>query len=109
MGLPAVFVALMRLLMPGWSKMAGRAHTLPYDLSVLAGTPAGRPLPARRWDSAVAPTLVMVGGKSEAFFARRCGIEGCRHLTLFLKEQVMKYICLGYMEEKKWDTMTQSE
>jgi len=68
MGIPAFAVTLMRLLMPGWSKMAGVAHTLPYDLAVLAGTQTGKPLPAKRWASTTAPTLVMVGGKSEAFF-----------------------------------------
>jgi hypothetical protein len=25
------------------------------------------------------------------------------------EEEVMKYICLGYMEEKKWDAMSESE
>ena len=68
MGIPVVFVILMRLFMPGWSKMAGIAHTLPYDLTILAGTQSGKPLPAERWASTQAPTLVMVGGKSEAFF-----------------------------------------
>ncbi|HEY6410925.1 MAG TPA: alpha/beta hydrolase, partial [Ktedonobacteraceae bacterium] len=65
---PAMFVTMMRILMPGWSKMADIAHTIPYDLAVLAGTQLGKPLPTRRWASARAPTLVMVGGKSEAFF-----------------------------------------
>src|SRR3989442_8414143 len=68
MGIPTIAVTLMRLLMPGWSKMAGVAHTLPYDLTILAGTQAGKPLLAKRWVSATAPILVMVGGKSEAFF-----------------------------------------
>jgi pimeloyl-ACP methyl ester carboxylesterase len=68
MGIPAVFVTVMRLLMPGWSKMADIAHTIPYDLAVLEGTQTGKPLPAKRWTLAQAPTLVMVGGKSEAFF-----------------------------------------
>jgi pimeloyl-ACP methyl ester carboxylesterase len=66
-GIPAIFVTMMRLLMPGWSKMADMAHTIPYDLAVLAGTQTGKPLPAKRW-AAQAPTLVMVGGKSEPFF-----------------------------------------
>jgi pimeloyl-ACP methyl ester carboxylesterase len=67
-GIPAVFVTLMRLLMPGWSQMVGIAHTIPYDVAVLAGTQSGKPLPADRWASATAPTLVMVGSKSEVFF-----------------------------------------
>lgn len=68
MGIPAVFVTLMRFLMPGWSNMAAIAHTIPYDLACLSGTQKGLPLPATRWASAQAPTVVMVGGKSEAFF-----------------------------------------
>jgi pimeloyl-ACP methyl ester carboxylesterase len=68
MGIPAVFVTLMRWLMPGWSKMARIAHTIPYDLAVLAGTQTGQPLPDSRWASAQLPTLVMVGSKSEPFF-----------------------------------------
>jgi pimeloyl-ACP methyl ester carboxylesterase len=68
MGIPTVFVTMMRVLMPGWSKMTGMAHTIPYDLAVLAGTQTGKPLPATRWASDQAPTLVMVGSKSEAFF-----------------------------------------
>jgi len=68
MGIPALGVTLMRFLMPGWSKMTGMAHTVPYDLAILDGTQAGKPLPADRWPGIVAPTLVAVGGKSEPFF-----------------------------------------
>ncbi len=68
MGIPNFAVTLMRLLMPGWSKMVGMAHTMPYDLTILAGTQAGKPLPADRWASTQAPTLIMVGSKSEPFF-----------------------------------------
>jgi pimeloyl-ACP methyl ester carboxylesterase len=68
MGIPSPFVTLMRFLMPGWSRMAGVAHTIPYDLAALAGTQTGTNLPAQRWHSLTAPLQVMVGGKSEAFF-----------------------------------------
>jgi pimeloyl-ACP methyl ester carboxylesterase len=67
MGIPAIFVTLMRF-MPGWSKMIAMAHTLPYDLMIMEDTQKGKPLPADRWASTKAPTLVMTGGKSEAFF-----------------------------------------
>lgn len=69
MGVPGLFVSLMRF-MPGWSKMTAMAHTLPYDLAILCGTQAGKPLPAQRWAAVQAATLVMTGGKSEAFFHR---------------------------------------
>ena len=68
MGIPPFGVTLMRFLMPGWSKMAGMAHTVPYDLAILAGTQTGKPFPARQWAGAAAPTLVAVGGRSEPFF-----------------------------------------
>jgi pimeloyl-ACP methyl ester carboxylesterase len=68
MGIPGIFVTLMRWLMPGWSRMASVAHTLLYDLAVVAGTQTGKPLPTTRWTAATLPILVMVGSKSEAFF-----------------------------------------
>jgi pimeloyl-ACP methyl ester carboxylesterase len=68
MGIPEPAVNLMRLLMPGWSKMADMAHTLRYDLTILAGTQTGKPLPPERWAADTAPTLVAVGSRSEAFF-----------------------------------------
>jgi pimeloyl-ACP methyl ester carboxylesterase len=68
MGIPGFAVTLMRILMPGWSKMAGVAHTIPYDLTLLAGTQTGKALPSSRWIRTIAPTMVMVGSKSEAFF-----------------------------------------
>lgn len=68
MGIPAVFVTLMRWFMRDWSNMVEIAHTIPYDLAVLAGTQSGKPLPVKRWASITAPTLVLTGGKSEAFF-----------------------------------------
>jgi hypothetical protein len=48
--------------------MADMAHTLPYDLTFLADTQAGNPLPVNRWSAAPAPTLVMIGSRSEALF-----------------------------------------
>ena len=68
MGIPPFGVALMRFLMPGWSKMTAMAHTLPYDLAILAETQTGQPLPKERWVSNTTPTLIMVGSRSELFF-----------------------------------------
>ena len=68
MGIPAPGVTFMRLLMPAWSDMTKIAHTVPYDLMVLAGTQSGKPLPADRWASATSPGMVAVGAKSEPFF-----------------------------------------
>jgi pimeloyl-ACP methyl ester carboxylesterase len=68
MGIPPFGVTLMRFLMPGWSKMTGMAHTLPYDLTILEKTQTGKPLPKERWVSNTTPTLIMVGSRSEVFF-----------------------------------------
>lgn len=68
MGLPDFAVTMMRWFMPGWSKMTAVAHTLPYDLAILDGTQAGKPLPTKRWTQQTAQTLVVVGSKSEPFF-----------------------------------------
>lgn len=68
MGIPPFGVTLMRYLMPGWSKMADMAHTVPHDLAILAGTQTGKPLPPQRWAGTSAPTLIEVGSRSEPFF-----------------------------------------
>jgi pimeloyl-ACP methyl ester carboxylesterase len=54
--------------MPGWSKSVAMAGTAAYDLTILQGLQSGKPLPAERWASLTAPTLVITGEKSEAFF-----------------------------------------
>lgn len=68
MGIPSFGVTMMRLLMPGWSKMCAMANTVPYDLSILDGTQAGQPLPVERWKNASLPIKVAVGSRSEPFF-----------------------------------------
>ena len=65
-GVPAVFVVLMRFL-PAWSKLKAVAPTLPYDLTIVSDHQRGRPLPSTRWTAARMPTLVVAGGKSPAW------------------------------------------
>ena len=67
MGIPGIFITLMRF-MPSWSKSKSVTHTLPYDLMIMGDTQRGKQLPASRWATATMPTLVLTGGKSEAFF-----------------------------------------
>jgi hypothetical protein len=57
-GLPAIVVAMMRL-MPAWSRLKGVAHTLPYDAAFGDAYQEGRPLPAGRWAPVTVPTLVI--------------------------------------------------
>ena len=67
LGMPSAMVTVMRLL-PTWRKLKKLAPTLPYDLKVLEGTQSGTALPRDRWSGVVAPTLVITGEKSDAFF-----------------------------------------
>jgi len=62
-GVPAVFVAMMRI-MPAWSKLRAVAPTIIYDAALVNGYRRGEPLPSNRWTSVTMPTLVAVGGKS---------------------------------------------
>jgi pimeloyl-ACP methyl ester carboxylesterase len=65
-GIPAPFVALMRL-MPMWKGLKATAHTLPYDWAALGRhTIYGAPLDAAEWASVTVPTLVVRGAKSPA-------------------------------------------
>ena len=66
-GVPGIAISLMRFL-PAWGKLKAIAHTLPYDFAAMEGTQSGEPLPAGRWDAVTMPTLVVVGGKSPAWF-----------------------------------------
>jgi pimeloyl-ACP methyl ester carboxylesterase len=66
MGIPAPFVALMRL-MPMWKGLKATAHTLPYDWAALGKhTMYGAPLDPAEWASVREPTLVTYGAKSPA-------------------------------------------
>ena len=65
-GLPAIFVTLMRF-MPAWKKLKAVAHTIPYDASIVVDYEHGEPLPGNRWAAVTVPTLVAVGGKSPAW------------------------------------------
>ena len=114
MGIPPSAVTMMRLLMPGWSKMAGMAHTLPYDLAILAGTQEGKPLLAKRWAATTAPTLVMVGSKSEAFFhsgakaltetlpaAQYRALEGRDHSAILMAPQAIADVVQEFFLARK--------
>jgi pimeloyl-ACP methyl ester carboxylesterase len=93
-GLPVVFVAMMRF-MPAWSKLKAVSHTVVYDAAIVDDYQKGHPLPAGRWDSVSAPTLVAVGGKSSAWMrhamqaladvlpnARHRTLEGQTHIVM---------------------------
>ncbi len=62
-GLPAIFVLMMRL-MPAWGQMKSVAHTVIYDSLVVEGHQRGKPLPESDFAGITMPTLVVAGGKS---------------------------------------------
>ncbi len=61
-GVPAIFVLLMRFMPSVWSKLEDAASTLPYDASIMGNFS----LPQRRLAAIRTPTLVIGGGKSES-------------------------------------------
>ncbi len=63
-GMPAAFVWGMRLMPRTWASMKAMAPTILYDVAIMGDTQAGELLPADRWHSVLAPTLVMDGSKS---------------------------------------------
>ena len=65
-GTPAIAVFVMSLL-PFWKKLTKIAHTLPYDLEIIAPHHNARPFPDGKWSPITIPTLVMAGGKSPAY------------------------------------------
>jgi pimeloyl-ACP methyl ester carboxylesterase len=92
-GMPAILVAVTPLF-PGWKKLKGVAHTLPYDAACMGDTQAGKPLDAEHWSAVSVPTLVLVGGKSPEWMtngmqslaellpnARREVLEGQTHMV----------------------------
>jgi pimeloyl-ACP methyl ester carboxylesterase len=106
-GLPAVFVALMRF-MPAWSKLRAIAHTLPYDAAIVYDYQKGRPLPTKAWASATMPTLAVAGGKSPDWMrhamrelaevlpnARHHTLEGQTHIV---KAEVLAPVLVEFFE-----------
>jgi pimeloyl-ACP methyl ester carboxylesterase len=61
-GIPAIFVLIMRFIPGMWSKLKAVAHTLPYDAAIMGDFT----LPAGRLKAVRVPTLAIGGGKSDA-------------------------------------------
>lgn len=76
---PAIFVAVMPLMRPVWSRLKAVAHTVTYDTAIVDEYLHGRPLPADRWSSVTVPVLVITGGKSPAWIS-----TGMRELAAVL-------------------------
>jgi pimeloyl-ACP methyl ester carboxylesterase len=65
-GTPAIFTAVLPVT-PVWPKLKAVAHTLPYDVGILAGYQRGEPLDPAEWAAVKVPVLVADGGKSPAW------------------------------------------
>jgi pimeloyl-ACP methyl ester carboxylesterase len=106
-GLPAVFVALMRF-MPAWSKLRAIAHTLPYDATIVYDYQKGQPLPPKRWASATMPTLAVAGGKSPDWMHHAMSelagvLPNAKHRTLqgqthIVKPEVLAPVLVEFFE-----------
>jgi pimeloyl-ACP methyl ester carboxylesterase len=107
-GLPAVFVAMMRI-MPAWSKLKAVAPTVIYDATIVDDYQKGRPLPSDRWTSVTMPTLVAVGGKSPDWMrnamraladvlpnARYSTLEGQTHIV---KPEALAPVLVEFFED----------
>ena len=66
MGAPSFVPRLLRLMPGAWRQLTAVAHTLPYDIQLVNGYQAGRPLPAGQWAAVTIPVLVMCGAGKES-------------------------------------------
>jgi pimeloyl-ACP methyl ester carboxylesterase len=106
-GVPAVFVAMMRI-MPAWSKLKAVAPTVIYDAALVDDYQKGRPLPTDMWTSVTMPTLVAVGGKSpdwmrnamralaDVLDARHSTLEGQTHIV---KPEALAPVLVEFFED----------
>jgi pimeloyl-ACP methyl ester carboxylesterase len=107
-GVPAVFVAMMRI-MPAWSKLKAVAPTVIYDAAIVDDYQKGRPLPSDRWTSVTMPTRVAVGGKSPDWMrnamreladvlpnARHSTLEGQTHIV---KPEALAPVLVEFFED----------
>jgi pimeloyl-ACP methyl ester carboxylesterase len=82
-GVPAIFVVLMRLMPWIWRKLEAVAHTLPYDAAVLGDWS----LPTARLASITIPVLAMAGEKTDVRLGRAVravadAVPNAQHRTL---------------------------
>jgi len=66
-GVPSIFIMLMRVMPPMWPAMEAVAHTISYDGTIMGETMSGNPSPLKKWASVTTPTLVLDGGASPAW------------------------------------------
>lgn len=109
LGASPFMVGAMRLMVGPWRTMVGMARTTVYDTRLCAGLQDGKPLAAGRWKGLRAPSLVLVGSKSEPFMqsgtrelsmligARYATIEGAHHATPMMRPAALIPSVLSFL------------
>ncbi|MGO2931888.1 alpha/beta fold hydrolase [Microbacterium sp.] len=97
LGAPALMIWAMRAMVGPWRTMVAMAPTTVYDTRLCMGLQDGKPLSTDRWKALRAPSLVLVGSKSEPFMqsgtrelaaltdAGHETIDGAHHATPMMK------------------------
>jgi pimeloyl-ACP methyl ester carboxylesterase len=106
-GMPGFMVAVMPLL-PGWSKLKAVAHTLPYDLKIVAQEQRGKPIAEGRYAGVKVATLAIRGGKSPAWMlhgveAVARAVPGARLVTLPGQTHMVKVAAIAPLLEEFLD------
>jgi len=107
-GLPTESVVQMKK-MPMWPNLEKLAHTIAYDGAIMGNTQAGKPLPAKRWSSVTAVTVVMNGGKTDPFLrnaakalaeilphAQHRTLEGQDHGVVFMNPNALAPVLVDF-------------
>jgi len=104
-------IGAMRLMIGPWRSMVAMARTTVYDTRLCAGLQDGEPLTGERWSRLRAPSLVLVGSKSEPFVqsgtrelssligARSESIEGAHHATPMMKPAALIPSIVSFLGE----------
>ena len=76
-GVPAFAIPIMKIIPGVWKQLKTVAHTLPYDLAVIAQSRPGREMPdelARVLAAVTIPTVVGAGSKSPPYMRHSCEV-----------------------------------
>lgn len=111
LGASSIMIGAMRLMMGPWRTMVAMAQTAVYDTRLCAELQDGMPLTGDRWSGLRAPSLVLVGSKSEPFMdsgtrelstligARHATIEDAHHATPMMKPAALTPSIVSFLGE----------
>ncbi|WP_315073386.1 alpha/beta hydrolase [uncultured Microbacterium sp.] len=111
LGASPLMIGAMRLMIGPWRNMVAMARTTVYDTRLCAGLQDGTSLTGERWSGLLAPSLVLVGSKSEPFVqsgtrelssligARSESIEGAHHATPMMKPAALIPSIVSFLGE----------